>query len=200
MDSKNRSGRSNQLSTPNWGEQLKSKLKANRERLDDLLSQLLTQPAYTWQDVKDREALSLAQQQYGVYHFFQVGEDGDVTSIYVGESHTISDSADLATRARDHFRPGNPRMGNLSGNLVRAGHQADYVTAADFVKKHYSLQYLVLSTPVAARELEHYAIAALHPRYNFIIGNKRSRRQPRPEPLLKSTTHPRQQRRVFLRS
>ncbi len=158
--------------TTSLREQLEPKIVANHRRLDGLLAQLLTQPTYAWQDVKDRKALSLARKQCGVYHFVHVDEMENVTSIYVGQSHTISDSADLETRTRAHFYQGNRNMGNLSVNLVRSGHQKDYAAAADFVKEHYRIQYLVLPTPREALELEHYAIAALLPYYNFIIGSQ----------------------------
>ncbi|MFY0582498.1 hypothetical protein ACN28S_56850 [Cystobacter fuscus] len=160
------------MSTTSLRDQLQPKIDANRSRLDDLLSQLLTQPAYTWQNVKDHKVLSLAQKRYGVYHFLHMDQEEGITSIYVGESHTLSRDADLAIRARAHFLSGHPGMGNLPGNLVRAGHQNNHAAAADFVKEHYHLQYLVLSTPVEALELEHHAIAALLPRYNFIIGSQ----------------------------
>jgi hypothetical protein len=160
------------MSTTNLREQLQPKIVVNLKRLDGLLSQLLSEPTYDWQDVKDHKALFPAKKQYGVYHFVHVDEAGNVTSIYVGQSHTISATADLAIRARAHFYPGNNKMGNLSVNLVRAGHQKDYAAAAEFVKKHYRIQYLVLSTPIEALELEYYAVAALLPCCNFIIGSQ----------------------------
>jgi excinuclease UvrABC nuclease subunit len=163
------------MSTTSMNDQLQPWLKANRRQLDDLLSQLLKQPAYTYQDVKEHKALAPARHQYGVYHFFQVDESDVVTSIYVGESHTLSEDAGLANRIDDHFRQGHPDMGNLPGNLVRAGHASNRAAAVDIVRNHYRIQYLVLSTPVDARALEHYAIALLLPYYNYyksVIGSE----------------------------
>jgi excinuclease UvrABC nuclease subunit len=115
-----------------------------------------------------------AMRKYGVYHFFIIGEDGAITSMYVGESHTATEKFGLHKRIRQHINPGGDETGNLADNLVRAGDAANRDEAVEIIRASFQLQYLVLPTPQEAISLEHYAISALMPRYNLIPSASRA--------------------------
>jgi hypothetical protein len=133
---------------------LASIITANLEAHRKALETLLAHPWYDYQQLAPRlcEALMPAMRKYGVYHFFIIGEDGAITSMYVGESHTATEKSGLHNRIRQHINPGGDETGNLADSLVRAGDAANRHEAVEIIRESFQLQYLVLTTPPAVIE------------------------------------------------